>query len=381
MGFTRVILFIGLLLYTTATAQAQPLNGTAADTSGIVKTVEKMAEFPGGMNAWRTFLQNNLRANKPFMEMGAPAGRYNVQVQFIVDKEGKISNITPLTNYGFGFEAEVVRVIEQSGTWTPAAQKGRLVKSHHIQPVVFMSPADKITINTPPDLPLYTLLANTDNIVGIKSYIYKKEDITLLVDSGTVTTRDAGQFTIRVAKPGGTWIKVMLKGQTAPLELVHVEVLPEKTAPVTMPITQKPAAAAPAFAWLSWEAAIAAQQKKPLPITLFAYSPGKNDARIAEAEQLMFSGDGGAYVMEKSYPVRFNINGTDTLHQDGKMYTNSKPNERHPFAKWLGIKEGGPYVLVFDTQGKMRNKLDCSERSPKSVFGALSVVLSVLGMQ
>lgn len=379
MGFSRGIIWAALLY--TSVATAQPSGTHVADTSDVLMVVEKMSEFPGGPSAWRNFLQNNLRANIPFWEMGAPAGRYNVQVRFIVDKEGKTSNITPLTNYGYGFEAEVVRVIGASGTWRPAEQKGKLVKSYYQQPVVFMSPADKFTIETAPPLPQYTLLANADNRVNVKSFFYKKENISLVADSGSVSTVAAGQFIIRVPKPGGTWIKVMVKDSAAPVELIHFEVLAQAAAPATPAPTEKKTSAAPTFTWLTWEAALAAQQKNPLPISLFAYSPGKNDALITEAEQLIFNGDGGSYVMEKSYPVRFQINGTDTIQHEGKTYINSQAGKRHPFSKWLDVKEGGPYVIVVDTQGKIRNRLDCSKESPVTVFGALTIVLSLLGKQ
>lgn len=380
MSFVKNGLGLLLFLCAGAKAQVQPTGSAlSTDTGSVFNIVEKMAEFPGGATAWRKFLQTNLRADKPFLEMGAPAGRYQVKVRFIVDKAGKLSDITPLTHYGYGFEAEVIRVINLSGTWTPAEQKGRTVNSYHIQPVTFMMRTDKVTLTMDPEMPAYTLLANTDHPLGIKSFLYKKEDLYLVADSGTVATNGAGQFTIRIAKPGEAWVKIMLKDKAEPIELVHFEVLPQEAAPAPKPISKKPAATAAAFNWFTWEAAIAAQQKKPLPITVFAYSPGKNDALIAETEQLMFDKDGGTYVSERSYPVRFNINGTDTIQHNGKIYTNPSPNERHPFAKWLGVKAGGPYVLVFDKQGKLRNNLNCSEQSPVSVFGALSIVLNILG--
>ncbi|MFN4314813.1 MAG: energy transducer TonB [Chitinophagaceae bacterium] len=45
-----------------------------------------------------------------------------VSVQFIVDKDGNISDIKALTNNGYGMEAEVLRAIKKRAVWLPSAQ-------------------------------------------------------------------------------------------------------------------------------------------------------------------------------------------------------------------------------------------------------------------
>lgn len=99
--------------------------------------VEVEADFPGGMGAWRKFLERNLSADVA-TSAGAPAGSYTVVVQFIVDKEGNVSEVKAQTSHGYGMEEEAVRVIKRSGKWTPAIQNGRQVKAYRKQPVTFM---------------------------------------------------------------------------------------------------------------------------------------------------------------------------------------------------------------------------------------------------
>jgi protein TonB len=99
--------------------------------------VEVEADFPGGMGAWRKFLERNLSADVA-TSAGAPAGSYTVVVQFIVDKEGAVSEVKAQTSHGYGMEEEAVRVIKRSGKWTPAIQNGRQVKAYRKQPVTFM---------------------------------------------------------------------------------------------------------------------------------------------------------------------------------------------------------------------------------------------------
>lgn len=99
--------------------------------------VEVEAEFPGGAGAWSKYLTRNLNAQAP-SDAGAPAGQYTVVVQFIVDKEGNISDVKALTNHGYGMEEEAVRAIKKGPKWTPAIQNGRQVKAYRKQPITFV---------------------------------------------------------------------------------------------------------------------------------------------------------------------------------------------------------------------------------------------------
>lgn len=99
--------------------------------------VEIEAEFPGGAKEWERFLRRNLQADIPIDNNAAP-GRYTVYLQFIVDKEGKVSDIKALTAHGFGMEEEAVRVLRKATKWNPANQNGRAVKAYRKQPITFV---------------------------------------------------------------------------------------------------------------------------------------------------------------------------------------------------------------------------------------------------
>jgi len=107
------------------------------DDLEIVDKVEVEASFAGGDMAWRAFVQNNLKSNVP-VKHKAPVGAYTVVIQFVVDKEGNISDIKALTNHGYGMEKEVMRIIKKSPKWTPAYQNNRPVKAYRKQPVTFV---------------------------------------------------------------------------------------------------------------------------------------------------------------------------------------------------------------------------------------------------
>ena len=96
-------------------------------------SVEVDAKYAGN---WKQFLEKNLNANVP-ADNNAPEGSYSVMIQFVVDVDGTVSDIKPLTNHGYGVEAEAVRVIRKSTKWEPAIQNGMKVKAYRKQVITF----------------------------------------------------------------------------------------------------------------------------------------------------------------------------------------------------------------------------------------------------
>ncbi len=98
-----------------------------------LREVDEHAKFNGD---WTKFLRRNLRAEVP-VDNEAPTGRYTVLVEFVVDVDGSVSQVTALTAHGYGLEQEAVRVIKKSDKWTPSFWKGRPVKAYHKQQITF----------------------------------------------------------------------------------------------------------------------------------------------------------------------------------------------------------------------------------------------------
>jgi len=97
--------------------------------------VEIESEYPGGGAAWLRYLNRNFR----YPDEGlANEIQGTVIVQFIVDKEGNVSDVQAISGpeHG-GLREEAMRVIRKSGVWIPAIQNGRKVKSFKKQPVIF----------------------------------------------------------------------------------------------------------------------------------------------------------------------------------------------------------------------------------------------------
>jgi hypothetical protein len=126
---------------TTSTGSTQTKNenrmGEVDPNNKVYEKVEVEAAFPGGLSAWRRFLERNLNAQVP-SDNGAPEGSFTVIAKFIVDRMGNISDIRTLTKHGYGMEEEVIRAISRGPKWTPAINYGKQVNAYRQQPITFV---------------------------------------------------------------------------------------------------------------------------------------------------------------------------------------------------------------------------------------------------
>lgn len=111
-------------------------DGAIASEDSVFTREEEDARFPGGNNGWMRFLQKNLDGGV-MIRNGATGGQGTVIVQFVVEKDGTLSNMKALTDIGYGTEKEVLRILRQSPKWIPAKRYGRVVKAYRKQPVTF----------------------------------------------------------------------------------------------------------------------------------------------------------------------------------------------------------------------------------------------------
>ena len=95
--------------------------------------VEIESDYPGGQGAWIRYLGKNLVYPQDAQDNEIQG---TVVVQFIVDKEGNVSDVEAISGAN-ELRAEAVRVIKKSGKWTAAVQNGRQVKSYKKQPITF----------------------------------------------------------------------------------------------------------------------------------------------------------------------------------------------------------------------------------------------------
>ncbi|MEI5983456.1 MULTISPECIES: energy transducer TonB [Sphingobacterium] len=88
------------------------------------ESVEVPAEYPGGINAFRSFVQNALVYPPAAIEAGVKG---TVQLSFVIDRNGKVTDIKIDKDLSHGIGQAAVAALKKSKSWNPAIQNGRKV--------------------------------------------------------------------------------------------------------------------------------------------------------------------------------------------------------------------------------------------------------------
>lgn len=96
--------------------------------------VEQTPEFPGGMNALMEYLKTNLVYPKAAQDSSIQ-GR--VVVNFVVEKDGSITNVEVARSVHPALDEEAVRVVSMMPKWKPGTQMGDIVRTKFTLPVLF----------------------------------------------------------------------------------------------------------------------------------------------------------------------------------------------------------------------------------------------------
>ena len=83
-------------------------------------------KFRGGKQEWQNFLSKTLKRDI-INHKGGPPGKYEVRLNFIVDKDGSIKNVRAENNPGYGTKEEAIRTLSLSPKWDPATLNGKSV--------------------------------------------------------------------------------------------------------------------------------------------------------------------------------------------------------------------------------------------------------------
>ena len=111
---------------------AQFKNAESTEKTYVV--VEQMPAFPGGDAALMKYLSENIK----YPEAAEKAGEQGrVVVNFIVEKDGAISNVNVVRSVTPTLDAEAVRVIKAMPKWVPGKQDGQFVRVKYNVPVSF----------------------------------------------------------------------------------------------------------------------------------------------------------------------------------------------------------------------------------------------------
>ena len=128
----------------------------------IFQVVEQMPEFPGGMQKAMEFLGKNIKYPVAAQEAKIE-GR--VIVQFVVGKDGSISDVQAVRGVSPELDAEAIRVVSMMPKWNPGKQRGQAVSVKYTMPIMFrlQTPAPK---QEEAEVVSFSLKANEDTSIG-----------------------------------------------------------------------------------------------------------------------------------------------------------------------------------------------------------------------
>ena len=141
-GFSVPLVALMLLLSSAGTG---PVAETLPDVKPIqpeqeqyeeplFTVVEQSPTFPGGMDKFYEFLSHTIRYPAQMREKNVQG---KVFVSFIVEKDGKLSNIKVLREPGYGSGKEAIRAMSICPKWNPGVQNGRKVRVQYNVPISF----------------------------------------------------------------------------------------------------------------------------------------------------------------------------------------------------------------------------------------------------
>ena len=96
--------------------------------------VENQPAPVGGYEAFYKYIGKNTKYPDQARRIGVEG---KVFVQFVVDKDGSITDVQVIKGIGSGCDEEAIRVVKSAPKWTPGKQRGRPVKVRISVPITF----------------------------------------------------------------------------------------------------------------------------------------------------------------------------------------------------------------------------------------------------
>ena len=129
----KLIIMSLMAMFGLTTVNAQK-TVVAQKNQEVFDVVEQMPEYPGGMQAFIEYLQQNVKypvdAEKQKVE-----GK--VLATFVVETDGSISDVEVVRPVFPSLDAEAVRVLSGMPKWIPGKQSGKVVRVKYTVPISF----------------------------------------------------------------------------------------------------------------------------------------------------------------------------------------------------------------------------------------------------
>lgn len=131
---------LSALLFTAFACTEEPSKNTqeigteSNNLERVFTVVEAQPEFEGGMGALRSYIMKEIQYPLTARQQGIE-GR--VDVEFVVGKDGSLTNVRAVNGIGTECDREAVRVMQNAPSFKPGTQNGRPVNVRMAVPIVF----------------------------------------------------------------------------------------------------------------------------------------------------------------------------------------------------------------------------------------------------
>lgn len=128
---TTILVWMGISSYVVF---AQDVMSSYPSNGKVFEKVEDMPCFPGGVDALKSFLAENLKYPVVAEENGIQG---KVVASFVVSKDGTITNPQIVKSVDPSLDKEALRLIRMMPKWTPGREKGKAVNVKYTIPFTF----------------------------------------------------------------------------------------------------------------------------------------------------------------------------------------------------------------------------------------------------
>jgi protein TonB len=132
----KIMALIVVTICFNASAQQKPNPPVAKKSKegAVYVSVEKSPQFPGGQNALTKYLATSVKYP---VEDKQKKLQGKVFIEFVVEPDGKVSNVKAIRGPSETLKAEAIRTIANSPKWIPGKQDGKVVRAQFIIPINF----------------------------------------------------------------------------------------------------------------------------------------------------------------------------------------------------------------------------------------------------
>jgi hypothetical protein len=133
---TAVSVVLLIAFNSQAVAQTSFSEKNANDNRIGEKTNVKQPQFPGGIEKFYMFVGQNFRMPEEFSKQKLEGKLF---VEFMVEKDGSLSEFKIVKDLGYGVSDEVIRVLKLSPKWIPATENGQAVRVLYSLPITLQA--------------------------------------------------------------------------------------------------------------------------------------------------------------------------------------------------------------------------------------------------